>query len=87
MSDYFNAKPCDFKLRFTPYAWAKLLYLRDIGDTEVGMYGITPTEDPMLITDVKLVKQECTCATVELDTEDSGKFIERMLDDGLAPWQ
>ena len=23
-------------LRLTPYAWAKLLYLRDCGDTEVG---------------------------------------------------
>lgn len=87
MTDYLNAKPCKFNLRFSPYAWAKLLYLRDIGDTEVGMYGITSTEDPMLITDVKLVKQECTSVTVELDTEDSGKFVERMLDDGLAPWQ
>lgn len=87
MSDYLNAKPCNFRLRFTPYAWAKLLYFRDAGDTEVGMYGITPTENPMLITDVRLVKQECSVATVELDTEDSGKFVEKMLDEGLAPWQ
>lgn len=87
MSEYLNAKPCNFKLQFSPYAWAKLLYFRDAGNTEVGMYGITPTEDPMLITDVRLVKQECTGATVELDTEDSGKFVERMLDEGLAPWQ
>lgn len=87
MTEFLKTKPCDFKLRFTPYAWAKLLYMRDAGDTEVGMYGITPTEDPMLITDVKLVKQECTVATVELDKKDSGEFVERMLDEGLAPWQ
>ena len=84
---FLEAKPCKFNLRFSPYAWAKLLYLRDIGDTEVGMYGITPTKDPMLITDVRLVKQECTSVTVELDTDDSVAFVERMLDEGLAPWQ
>lgn len=87
MTEYLNAKPCKFNLRFSPYAWAKLLHFRDAGDTEVGMYGITSTEDPMLIIDVKLVKQECTGATVELDTEDSAAFVERMLDEGLAPWQ
>ena len=26
-------------LRLTPYAWAKLLRLRDLGDTEVGGFG------------------------------------------------
>ncbi len=87
MTKFLDAKPCNFKLRFSPYAWAKLLYLRDVGDTEVGMYGITSTEDPMLITDVKLVKQKCTSCTVELDTEDSVQFVDRMLDQGLAPWQ
>ena len=27
-------------LRFSPYAWAKLLFLRDLGETEVGGFGI-----------------------------------------------
>ena len=58
-------------LRFTPYAWSKLLYMRDYGDTEVGGYGITPNEDPLLIVDFVLVKQECTGMSVELDEEDS----------------
>jgi len=74
-------------LRFTPYAYAKLLFMRDVGETEVGGYGITGTEDPMLVTDFALVKQECTMASVELDEEDSGLFAEKMLDVGLAPWQ
>jgi len=29
------------KLRFSPTAWAKLLFLRDRGPTEVGGFGIT----------------------------------------------
>jgi proteasome lid subunit RPN8/RPN11 len=74
-------------LRFTPYSWAKLLYLRDIGTTEVGGYGICETDDPLLITDFRLVKQECTGATVELDEEDSSKFMEEMTDKGLSPFQ
>ena len=27
-------------LRFTPYAWGKLIYVRDLGPTEVGGFGI-----------------------------------------------
>ena len=74
-------------LRFTAYAWAKMLYMRDAGPTEVGGYGITETEDPLLVTDFKLVKQACTSVTVELDTDDSIKFLEEMIDKGLSAWQ
>jgi proteasome lid subunit RPN8/RPN11 len=87
--------PCDQKpertrdavLRFSPYAWAKLIFMRDAGDTEVGGYGITGTDDPMLVTDFMLVKQECTGATFEFDEKDSIDFLERMMDHGLAPWK
>jgi len=34
------ARPKVPTLRFSPYAWAKLLYLRDRGDSEVGGFGI-----------------------------------------------
>ena len=40
-------------LRFTPYAWAKLLYLRDRGDSEVGGFGITSRDDLLLVKDVR----------------------------------
>ena len=33
----FQRQTC---LRFSPTAWAKLLYLRDFGRTEVGGFGI-----------------------------------------------
>lgn len=73
-------------LRFTPYAFAKLMYMRDHGKTEIGGYGITPSEDPMLVTDFKLIKQVCTDIHVELDEEDSAKYVEEMDDLGLMPW-
>lgn len=78
---------CELSLRFTPYAMAKIIYMRDVGDTEIGGYGITATEDPLLVTDFQLVKQECTSTTVELDEKDSGDFLDRMMDIGVAPWQ
>lgn len=74
-------------LKFTPYAWAKLRYMRDKGESEVGGFGITPTEDPMLITDIKMVPQKCTMATVDIEGRDISDFVNNMMDIGLAPWQ
>ena len=56
-------------LRLTPYAWAKLLYLRDLGDTEVSGFGITAADDLLLVEDVRLVRQVCTGVSVALDDE------------------
>lgn len=74
-------------LKFTPYAWAKLLWMRDYGPTEVAGYGVTETADPLLVTDFVLVKQECTIVTFDLDSEDSAEYMETMMDKGLMPWQ
>lgn len=54
-------------IRFTPYAWAKLCFIRDLGDTEIGCFGMAETDDPLLLTDIFLPEQECTMTTVELD--------------------
>ena len=79
-------KPETPKLRFTPSAWAKLLYLRDYGDTEVGGFGICPTH-PLLVEDVKLVKQTCTFTTVSFDDESVADFFEDQVAEGLTPEQ
>ena len=52
-------------LRLTPYAWAKLLWLRDLGETEVGGFGISAAGDLLLVEDVCLVRQSCTAVTVK----------------------
>ena len=51
----------------TPTAWAKLLFWRDLGTTEIGGFGISAAKDPLLIEDVRLVKQICSAVTVRFD--------------------
>lgn len=73
-------------LRFTAFAYAKLLYFRDRGSTEVAGFCITGTEDPLLVTDFQLIKQKCTGATFELDPNDIVDYMDRMVDTEIMPW-
>ena len=44
-------------LRFSPTAWAKLLFLRDAGETEIGGFGISAKDDLLLVEDIEIVAQ------------------------------
>ena len=72
-------------LRFTPYAHAKLVFLRDLGPTEVGGFGISAADDLFLIEDVQLVRQSCTAVTVKFDDESVADFFDQQVDRGLSP--
>jgi hypothetical protein len=74
-------------LRFSPTAWAKLLYLRDLGDSEVGGFGITAADDLLLVEDVQLVRQVCTGASVAFDDQAVADFFDRQVDQGRRPEQ
>jgi hypothetical protein len=74
-------------LRFSPTAWAKLLFLRDLGDTEVGGFGVTTADDLLLIEDVKLVRQRCTAVSVVFDDISVADFFDHEVDSGLKPQQ
>ena len=74
-------------LRFTPYSWSKLLYLRDVGNSEVGGFGISNAEDLRLIEDIRLVEQTCTAVTVEFDDAAVADFFDEQVDEGLRPEQ
>lgn len=74
-------------LRISPFAFAKMVFWRNCGDTEVAAYATTKTRDPLFITDFRLIKQECTGITFDLNTDDLAEDVERTLDDGLCPWQ
>ena len=74
-------------LRFSPYAWAKLLYLRDRSDSEVGGFGITAADDLLLVEDVRLVRQVSTGVSVALDDEAVADFFDQQVDRGLRPVQ
>jgi hypothetical protein len=74
-------------LRLTPYAWAKLLCLRDLGKTEVGGFGVSRPEDPLLVEDVYLVRQECTPVTVKFDDNSVADYFDAQVDQGRTPEQ
>lgn len=74
-------------LRFTAYAWSKFLHIQAIGNTEIAGYCITETTDPLLVTDFRLIKQQCSSVTFDLDENDIAEYQESMLDTGLTVWQ
>ena len=74
-------------LRFSPRAWAKLLFLRDYGSTEVGAFGISPAHDLLYIEDVQLVRQACSPITVVFDDGAVADFFDEQVDAGRRPEQ
>ena len=76
-------------LRFTPTAWAKLIWFRDHGDTEIGGFGITPApgSDLLLIQDFVTVTQSVTAVSVSFDDEAVADFFEDQVDAGRKPEQ
>jgi hypothetical protein len=78
-------KTSNRSLRLTPYAWAKLLFLRDLGNTEVGGFGISAPDDLLLVEDICLIKQSCTEVTVRFDDQAVADFFDTQVDAGLAP--
>ena len=74
-------------LRFTPYAMAKLLYLRDIGPSEVGGFGISNADDLLLVEDIQLVEQACSVVSVEFDDDSVADFFDLQVDAGRQPEQ
>lgn len=72
-------------LKFTPAAWSKLIYFRDSGRSEVGGFGISAADDPLLVTDVQLVQQTCTPVSVAFDDASVADYFDRQVDQGLPP--
>lgn len=74
-------------LKFSPTAWAKLLYLRDLGPTEVGGFGITEPDDLLCVRDIVLVQQQCTETFVAFDDLAVAEFFDDQIDSGRQPQQ
>jgi len=79
-----NQKPA---LRFSPTAWSKLLFMRDVTDNEVGGFGITEADDLLFVTDFTLVKQKVTAVSVSFDDESVANFFEDQVEAGRKPEQ
>jgi len=74
-------------LRFSPTAWAKLLYFRDKTDNEIGGFGITEADDLLYVTDFVTVKQQVTGVSVKFDDQAVADFFEDQVDQGKKPEQ
>ena len=74
-------------LRFSPYAWAKLVFMRDCSENEVGAFGIADPEDLLFIEDIVIVKQKVSMVTVAFDDIAVGDFFEQQVDFGRKPEQ
>jgi proteasome lid subunit RPN8/RPN11 len=74
-------------LRFSPTAWAKLLYFRDQSDNEVGGFGITDPDDLIFVREFITVKQEVTPISVRFDDSAVADFFDTQVDLGRKPEQ
>ena len=74
-------------LRFMPTAWAKLIYFCHRGDTEIGGFGLTHAEDPLLIEDFLTVRQQVSGVSVEFDDAAVADLFENQVDCGRRPDQ
>ena len=74
-------------LRFSPTAWAKLLFFRDRGETEIGGFGVCADEDKLRVEQFVPVKQEATTVSVRFDDQAVADFFEGQVDRGRRPEQ
>ncbi|MFC1605177.1 hypothetical protein ACFL5F_09150, partial [Planctomycetota bacterium] len=74
-------------LRFSPTAWAKLVYFRDKSDNEIGGFGISDPDDLLFVREFITVKQEVTPISVKFDDESVANFFEDQVDLGRRPEQ
>lgn len=75
-------------LRFTPYAWTKWVFLRDRGPTEIGEFGVSSSQDCLLVEYLALIPQQATVTTVAFDDLAVAEFFDEQVDHrGLRPKQ
>ncbi len=79
--------PAQPVLRFSPYAWAKLLFFRDYGQTEIGGFAVTEPDDLLYVADVATVSQKVTSVSVSFDDGSVADFFDRQVDAGRRPEQ
>jgi len=58
------------------------LFLRDLGPTEVGGFGISCKDDLLLVQDISLVRQQCSTVTVKFDDQAVADHFDDYVDLG-----
>lgn len=72
-------------LRFTPYAWAKLLWFRDRGPTEIGGFGISAADDLLLVKDFVTVAQRVSPVSVAFEDDAVADHFDTQAAAGRPP--
>lgn len=72
-------------LRFTPYAWNKMVYMLHEADTEVGGWGVSSESDLLLVHDFQLVKQKAGPASIDFDQVGMAQYACDMAEQGYSP--
>lgn len=73
------------QIRFSPYAWAQYLYLRDKGTSEVSMFGVTAEDHLNIVEYLTMVKQTCHATTTDMDDEALAEYMDNMDQAGIPP--
>jgi len=66
-------------LMFSPYAWAKLMWMRDHGPTEVGGFFLFDSPYSFRVVDLLMCKQTCNSAHVEFDDMGLALMLEDLV--------
>jgi len=74
-------------LRFSPTAWAKLVYFRDKNNNEIGGFGTTGSDDLLYVSNFMTVKQKVSAVSVSFDDEAVANFFDDQVDLGNKPEQ
>lgn len=74
-------------VQVSPTAWAKLLFFRERGESEIGGFGIARSNDLLFVEEFSTVKQEVTMASVAFDDQAVADFFESQVDAGRKPEQ
>jgi len=68
-------------------AWAKLLFFRDRGPTEIGGFAVTDADDLLYVRDFATIEQSVSACSVEFDDAAVADFFEEQVDAGRRPEQ
>ena len=82
-----KTSPASPVLRFAPTAWAKLLYFRDRGPTEIGGFALTAVDDLLYVEQFITVKQGVTAASISFADEAVADFFDSQVEAGRKPEQ
>ena len=73
------------KLKFSPYAWAKLDWFCHHGPTEIAGFGITDAKNPAYVKDFATIKQVAYSCYFKFDASATADFFDQQVDAGRNP--